>query len=69
MSELKQLERRIDESGVKGIKTVDVREDYEPAGDLMMRRLCDSGDYVQRKGYGYGLDQEWRIFKNVYKPY
>lgn len=63
MSELEQLKQRIDASGPEGILTRLVRDDYEPAGDLMMHELTNSGGYVQRR------DPEWKIFKKEFDPY
>ena len=62
VSELDQLKKRIDESGPEGILTVRVRDDYEPAGDMMMRHLMDSGEYVQRR------NPDWRIFRKDMAP-
>ena len=69
MSEIEQLKNRIDESGPDGVLTEHIRDDYEPAGQMMIQGLCDNGQYVQRKGMGRGLDQKWRIFKSAFSPY
>ena len=69
MNELEQLKNRINNSGFGGIKTAHVRDDYEPIGDMMMRDLMDSGEYVQRKVPMQSFDQHWRIFKKEYQPY
>ena len=69
MSEIEQLKKRITDSGVDGIKTEIIRDDYEPAGDMMMRNLCATGDYVQRKTPMHSFDAEWRIFKSGSEPY
>ena len=69
MSEIDQLKQRIDDSGMEGIETAIVRDDYEPAGDMMMRGLMDSGEYVQRKTPMHSFDQKWRIFKKGNEPY
>lgn len=69
MSEIEQLRQRIDNSGMEGIETAVVREDYEPAGDMMMRELMDSDEYVQRKTPMYHFDPKWRIFKKGNEPY
>lgn len=63
MNEIEQLKKRIDSSGRDGVLTAHVRDDYEPAGDLMMRELMDSGEYVQRR------NPEWQIFKKGLEPY
>ena len=64
MNEINQLKERIDRSGPDGLKTSEVRDDYEPAGNLMMRGLMETGEYVQRK-----LGHEWRIYKKNMAPY
>ncbi len=69
MSEIEQLKKRIDDSGMDGIKTAIIRDDYAPAGDMMMRDLCAEDDYVQRKTPMHSFDAEWRIFHNDSKPY
>ena len=69
MSEIDQLKKRIDDSGMVGIETSIVRDDYEPAGDMMMRGLLDSGEYVQRETPAHSYDQKWRIFKKGNEPY
>ena len=69
MSELDQLKKRIEEAGPDGLKTSIVRDDYEPAGDMFMMSLCEKEEFVQRKGFGGGMDQSWRIFKKEFAPY
>jgi len=69
MSEIEQLKKRINDSGMDGIKTAIIRDDYEPAGDMMMRDLCATGDYVQRKTPMHSFDAKWRIFTNCSEPY
>ena len=69
MSEIEQLKKRIDDSGIHGVETAHIRDDYAPAGDLMMRDLCVSGEYVQRKVPPFTSDQKWKIFKIEMKPY
>lgn len=64
MSEIEQLKKRIDASGPEGVKTAHIRDDYEPAGALMIHGLTESREYVQRKD-GY----DWKIFKNGMEPY
>ena len=64
MSEIEQLKNRIDDAGPAGVLTAHVRDDYEPAGDMMMNGLMESGEYVQRKD-GY----EWKIYKKGMEPY
>lgn len=69
MSELNQLKTRIDDSGMDGIETAIIRDDYEPAGDMMIRGLLDSGEYVSRKAPMYSFDAKWKIFKSGMEPY
>jgi hypothetical protein len=72
MSELQQLKERIEKSGINGIETAIVRDDYEPAGDLMIKGLVDSGEYVTRRVTVGGLDSlnsKWKIFKAGLEPY
>lgn len=60
---LDQLKQRIDSSGPEGVPTEHIRDDYEPAGDLMMWNLMESGEYVQRR------DPDWRIYIKDMAPY
>jgi len=68
-SEIDQLKERINKSGIEGIETAYVREDYEPAGDLMMRSLLNSGEYVQRRVPMHDFNSKWKIFKTEMAPY
>ena len=68
MSEMDELKNRIKESSIAGVETAHIRDDHEPIGDLMIRQLTDSGEYVTRKGYG-ALDQKWRVFTKENAPY
>jgi len=67
--EMEQLKERILNAGFSGIENAHIRDDYKPAGDMMLNSLMESGDYVQRKGFGHGVDSTWRIFKRGYEPY
>ena len=69
MSELEQLKNRIDKSGSDGVETAHIRDDYEPAGAIMIHTLSASGEYVQRKTPAGSFNQKWRIFKKGYEPY
>ena len=69
MSEIDQLKKRIDDSGVNGVETKHIREDYEPAGQTMINYLTESGEYVQRRTPAHSFDQKWRIFKKGNEPY
>lgn len=71
MSEINQLKKRINESGPEGIETAIIRDDYQPAGDLMIMQLVDSNKFVTRRvnSRGFmGLGSEWRIFKAEFDP-
>jgi len=69
MSELEQLKERIDKSGFEGVETAIIRDDYEPAGDMMIRQLMESGEYVSRKTPMQSLDATWKVFKASMEPY
>jgi hypothetical protein len=69
MSEVEQLKERINNSGNDGVLTAHIRDDYEPAGAMMIRDLTSSGEYVQRKTPMHGIEQKWRIFKKGNEPY
>ena len=69
MSEIEQLKKRIDDSRLDGVETAHIREDYEPAGQMMINHLATSGEYVQRKAPPHSFDQKWRIFKKGNEPY
>jgi len=69
MGEIDQLKKRIDDSGVDGVETAHIREDYEPAGQMMINSLTDSGEYVQRRTPAHSFESKWRIFKKGNEPY
>lgn len=69
MSELEQLKTRINDSANEGVETAHIREDYEPAGAMMISTLTNSGEYVQRKTPAHSFEQKWRIFKKGEEPY
>ena len=69
MSELEQLKKHINDSGTRGMETAHVREDYEPAGDIMMMLLLESGEYVQRRFPAYTSNSKWFIYKKGFEPY
>ncbi len=69
MSEIEQLKKRIDDAGIKGIENAQIRDDYEPIGDMMLRTLLDSSEYVARKTPANSYDATWKIFKLTYEPY
>jgi hypothetical protein len=66
VSEIDQLKSRVDEAGSEGVLTAHIRDE---AGQMMINRLCDSEDYIQRKGFGNALDQQWRVFQSRFAPY
>jgi len=63
------LKKRIDDSLEEGVLTSHIREDYEPAGNLMMHSLFKTVEYVQRKVPQGSPNSQWRIFNQKYKPY
>ena len=69
MSELEILKNRIKESGPEGVETSIVRDDYEPAGDLMIKQLVCSGDFLTRKTPMHSWNAKWRIFSAEMVPY
>ena len=69
MSEIEQLKKRIDASGFQGVETAHIRDDYEPAGAMMIRDICATGEYVQRKVPPGMYDQKWKVFKKENAPY
>lgn len=69
MTELDQLMKRIDKSGLDGVETEVIREDYEPAGQLMINNLCATGKYITRKVPASVPNQKWKIFKKGMEPY
>ena len=69
MDEIEQLKKRINESSIIGVETAHIREDYEPVGQMMINRLTESGEYVQRRTPAQSFDLKWRIFKKGFEPY
>ena len=69
MGEIEQLKNRINNSGMEGIETAHIRDDYAPAGDMMIRTLTNSGEYIQRRTPMHSVDSKWRIFKKGSEPY
>lgn len=69
MGEIEQLKRRIDDSTFDGVETAQIRDDYDPAGQMMINQLTHSGEYVQRRSPAHSFDSKWRIFKDGYAPY
>ena len=69
MSELEQLKKRINESGMDGIETAIIRDDYKPAGDMMINGLTATDEYVTRRAPMHSFDSKWRIFKEGMAPY
>lgn len=69
MTELEQLKKRINDSKLNGVETAHIRNDYEPAGDMMIANLTNSGEYVQRRAPAHSFNSEWRIFRKGFEPY
>lgn len=68
VTELEQLKKRINESGMEGVETAHIRDDYEPAGQMMINTLVESGEYVTRKVGLFMGEQKWKIFKSGMEP-
>ncbi|MCW7076416.1 MAG: hypothetical protein OCU18_03880 [Candidatus Syntrophoarchaeum sp.] len=67
---MEQLKKRISDSGLTGVETAHIRDDYEPVGQMMINLLTESGEYVQRKTPAYAyVEQKWRIFRKGNEPY
>jgi hypothetical protein len=70
MSELKQLEKRIKDSGPEGITTAIIKDHYEPAGQLMITRLVDSGEFISRRDNAQvGVAGPWKVWAKGFEPY
>ena len=69
MMEMEKLKNRINNSGIEGVETSHIRDDYKPAGEMMIKLLTDSGEYVQRRTPMYYHNSTWRIFKKGSEPY
>jgi len=69
MTAIEQLSKRIIDSGPEGVLTSHIRDDYEPAGDLMIHYLLNSGNFVSRRTPAYSYDSKWRIFRKGMEPY
>jgi hypothetical protein len=69
MSDIEQLKTRINAAGENGIKTARVRDDYEPIGDLLIRDLVATGEYVTFRIKTDILKSEWFIFAKDKAPY
>ena len=67
MSELKQLKDRINDSGYDGVLTEHIRDDYEPAGRVMIQTLVTSGEFITRRD-GRGPESPWTIWATDYEP-
>lgn len=67
---MKQLEERIVASGMRGIETAHIRDDYEPIGDAMIKRLTDSDEFVTvRVVENLGDQGKWKIFRKGDEPF
>ncbi|MFT4804547.1 MAG: hypothetical protein ACI9YE_001751 [Psychroserpens sp.] len=69
MSEIEQLKTRIKNSGQEGVETSHIRDDYEPVGDMMIRKLTSSGGYISRKAPMHSFDAKWKIYVTGNEPY
>ncbi len=69
MSEIDTLKSRIEASGQDGIKTDIIRDDYEPAGDMMIKHLVDSGEFITQRTVDGVFESSWKIFMSDSSPY
>ena len=70
MSELDQLKQRIKESGPEGIATAIIKDDYEPVGEMMIRSLVDSGEFISRRHKPISSDlSQWKVWAKGFEPY
>lgn len=71
MSEIEQLKKRIKNSNYDGIETSVIRDDYEPAGQMMINQLVESGEFITHRSMGefIGLyDGAWKIWAKNFSP-
>ena len=70
MSEIDQLKERIENSRTEGVETAHIRDDYEPAGQMMINNLVLSGEFITRREATNirGGRGEWKIFAVGYEP-
>jgi hypothetical protein len=68
MSDLATLKIRISKAGYEGIKTAQIRDDYEPIGDMLIRDLLASGDYLTMRVRTGVIDSAWFIFEKSHAP-
>lgn len=66
MSEIEQLKDRIKKANYEGITTAIINDDYEPAGQMMTRGLCDSGEFFTRRDLNGG---PWKVWAAGFEPY
>jgi len=70
MSELEQLKRRIIKREYDGITTAIIKDGYEPAGQMMINALVDSGEFVSRRDNGQiGVAGPWKVWAKGFEPY
>ena len=69
MSEIEQLKDRIDKSAFDGLETSIIKDDYEPAGQMMITGLVDSGEYIShRDTRGIFYDEPWKVWNKEFSP-
>lgn len=70
MSELEQLRKRIKDSAYNGITTAHIKDDYEPAGQMMITGLVNSGEFISRRDLpANGVGGDWKIWAKGFEPY
>jgi hypothetical protein len=70
MSEIEELKKRIKDAGYAGLETAIIREDYEPVGQMMIRQLTESGQFISQRSPGsYGIwDGPWKVWSTEFSP-
>lgn len=70
MSEIEQLKDRIRRAAFEGLETSLIRDDYAPAGQMMINNLVDSGEFVSRRDRGLaGLNSgPWKVWSAEFAP-
>jgi hypothetical protein len=67
VSELQQLKDRVNEANFSGLTTAIIKEDYEPAGQMMINQLVESGEYISRRD-NFDVGSPWKVWKKEFAP-
>ena len=70
MSEIEQLKNRIKAAAYDGLATSIIKDDYEPAGQMMITQLTESGEFVSWRGRGESLFSVglWTVWAVEFAP-